>query len=490
MESVLKNFKNMPVLVIGDMMLDRYVYGEVNRISPEAPVPVLKKTKETSMLGGCGNVLANLVGLGAKPSCVAVIGQDGAGTAIKDLFDKDGIETKYLILDSTRPSNGKTRFVSGQQQIVRLDEEDARPVEEQAQKEIIEATEKLLPDMKAVILSDYGKGVLTGAVLQAVISTAQKYKVPVFVDPKGQDFSKYKGADFITPNKKELAEATYFKALDTDEDIEAAAQKIIEQCGIGCVVATRSEKGISVMQKGQMQAIHIPTAVREVYDVSGAGDTVIATLAVAIAAGADIESAARLANKAGGFVVGKRGTAAITLKELQGHHAADRILNAGLYSRANAKAQIARWKKEGLKVGFTNGCFDIIHHGHVSYLNQTKQHCDRLILGLNHDKSVKILKGESRPINDENARASVIGALGSVDMVVLFGAEEREQDNTPCEIIDDLRPDIIFKGGDYTIDQLPEAKVAMAYGGEAMVLSNFEGFSTTNIIAKSKGEAA
>lgn len=477
------------IMVVGDLMLDRFVYGDVERISPESPVPVVKVSEEKSMLGGAGNVSANLAALGFTPVIVALIGDDAQGREVIDIARSHKADI-HIVSDDTRPTTIKTRFLARHQHMLRTDVEKTHPASPAVEKSLIAAVEKGMKDVRAVVLSDYGKGVLTNAVIAATIAAARKQGVPVLVDPKGLDYTIYRGADYVTPNRKELSEATGGAPLKTDEEIVAAAASLSAKAGIGCVVATRSEDGMSVIRDGKALT-HLRAQVREVFDVSGAGDTVIAVLAAMLAGGAGIEDAARMANFAAGIAVSKVGTTPVYLDELRGLLSANSLSGrqARLAATSDARAQIAAWQAQGLKVGFTNGCFDIIHKGHVNYLEQARSHCDRLVLALNSDASVRILKGPTRPINDEDARAAVIGSLSSVDLVVLFGAQKAGEDNTPCALIDSLRPDIFFKGGDYTIDQLPEAKIVHGYGGEVAIMGLEDGFSTTNIIAKSADKA-
>lgn len=491
-KDLINNIQNTSILLVGDIMLDSYIYGDVSRISPEGPIPILSAKRQNIMLGGAGNVFANLKALGAKVSIISRIGQDDTAHAIKAHIHAKGEGTDYLIEDETHPTTLKTRYISQNQQLLRVDQEIIAPLSAAQEKAALKNVENLLPTTHILILSDYGKGVLSPSFIQSLIKMAIANKVRVVVDPKGNDFSIYRGANFITPNRKELSEALGGAATKTNQEIEQAGQRIIKECNIETVIATRSEDGMSVLSKNA-PPLHLKTNVQEVYDVSGAGDTVVAVLGATLAAGGDIKDAARLANIAGGLAVAKLGTAIISAAELslvvqnetlpQGHI-------ANIYKdESAARTQIEQWQAQGLRVGFTNGCFDILHYGHVNYLNQARQKCERLVLGLNHDSSVKILKGEGRPINDEMARATVMAALGAVDMVVFFGATQEGQDNTPCGILDILRPDIIMKGGDYTIDQLPEAQVVLAYGGEVDIMPLYEGYSTTNIIEKSKKSA-
>lgn len=498
--------KETAVLVVGDIMLDRFVYGSVERISPESPVPVLSVTREDSMLGGAGNALANIVGLGAKGYVLSVIGDDDDGQMIKQKAEKLGLDISGLVVDHTRPTTVKTRYLSGHQQILRTDFEKKTKIPDALAQEVIKKARSLIQNVQAVILSDYGKGFLRRDVIAAIIDIAKTENVPVIVDPKGQDFSIYKGASAITPNKKELSEATKAHPVDTNEDIIEAAHEIMNTCDIQTIIATRSKDGISIVQKNE-KPVHLRTENIEVFDVSGAGDTVIATIAAALAAGANMVEAAALANIAGSIVVAKVGTAPIRVQELirtlHNDHgdimtgytgtnslSTDRTRMAAILGAEDAAEQIKRWKARGLKVGFTNGCFDILHYGHVSYLNNTRDYCDRLVVGLNKDSSVKILKGSKRPVHDENSRATVLGALGCVDMVVLFGAEKEGDDNTAISLLDTIRPDIYFKGGDYTEDQIPEAPTIRSYGGEVNIMPVYEGHSTTGSIKKMKSEAA
>lgn len=489
--NTLKDIEGTRILVIGDLMLDTFVYGDVERISPESPVPVLTVSREDTMLGGAGNVVSSLAALKAKPILFSVIGDDAKGEEVLAIAKSLGADTSGIAVDPTRPTILKTRYLARSQQVLRTDIEKTHLIEAGVESKILAGIQKALKQAKAIVLSDYGKGMLTRELLQKTIQMAAAAGIPVLVDPKGADFSIYRGADIVTPNRKELGEAAGFKNLRDDEDIIAAAKKIIRDCGIKCVVATRSEDGMTIVPSVGA-ATHLKAQAREVFDVSGAGDTVIATLAAALGAGADIADAARLGNIAGGIAVSKVGTTPVRSAEivevLEGGRDGG-SLQAPIADWTQAGEQIRKWKAQGLKVGMTGGCFDIIHYGHVNYLNEARRKCDRLVLALNHDASVKILKGPSRPVNDQTARATVIGALASVDMVVFFGASSAGEDNTPVAIVTALKPDIFFKGGDYTVDQLPEAKPVLADGGEVLIMKMHEGYSTTNIIEKSRQSA-
>lgn len=512
LQKILTDMKSAPVLVVGDIMLDRFVYGRVDRISPESPVPVLAVKNEEQMLGGAGNALANLAGLNVPAKIVAVTGDDDEGDQVKEAIAKLGFSDQHIIMDSSRPTTVKSRFLAGHQQLLRTDYEQKSSLNSEIAEQVKAAINDAISDVKAVIISDYGKGLLGSDILKALIDAANAAAIPVIVDPKGQDFSIYKGVTAVTPNKKELSDATKGQPTGSDEEVEAAAKQIINECGIQSVIATRSADGMSVIQKDQGPT-HLRTIDIEVFDVSGAGDTVIATIAAAMAAGGSLVEAASLANIAGSIVVTKVGTAPIRAQELtdaldsdQGdaltqvktqtsEDRADRTRKGDIFGHDDqawneAAEIIRRWKARGLKVGFTNGCFDILHYGHVSYLNNTRDHCDRLVLGMNTDSAVRILKGPERPVHDEQSRAAVLAALGSVDMVVMFGAREEGDDNTANALLELLKPDVYFKGGDYTEDQIPETPTVKAYGGEVNVMPVYDGHSTTNSIAKMRDEAA
>ncbi len=497
LKQIIRSMESIPILVIGDIMLDQFIYGTVERISPESPVPVLSIQRQDEMLGGAGNAVGNLAGLEASPFIISVVGDDESGDHIRQQLKTRDIDDSYLVVEENRPTTVKTRYLAGHQQLLRTDFEDKKQINDSTAQTILKHAQKLILQVKAVILSDYGKGVLSRDVIAEIISLAKAANVPVIVDPKGQDFSIYQGATAITPNKKELSDATFGHAVSNDFEVVGAANQILETCGVEAVIATRSKDGMSVIEKGK-KPCHLRSADIDVYDVSGAGDSVIATIGASLAVGADLQEAASLANLAGSIVVTKVGTAPIRLSELSDaidNDLGDILINNRSQSKKflrqadcvdweAAAERIKRWKAKGLKVGFTNGCFDVLHSGHVRYLDQARELCDRLVLGLNSDSSVKILKGASRPIHDENSRADVLGALSSVDLVVLFGAKEEGDDNTAIELLKTIKPDLYFKGGDYTIDQIPEAPTVMGYGGTVKVMSVFEGHSTTNSVAR------
>ncbi len=468
------------VLCVGDIMLDRFVTGDVERISPEAPIPVLRITSETTMLGGAGNVVRNITTLGGKVRFVSVLGDDDAGREVADMVNTyNGVEAD-LLSDPDRETAIKTRFLAGNQQMLRADKETVSDISADRADQVLDTVEREIPSCGALMLSDYGKGVLTNTVLQRLIAIARNAGVPVIVDPKGTDYTCYRGATLVTPNRKELEQATGMKTASPD-DVIAAARYLIETAGIETVLATRSADGMSLVSAVHVD--HLPAEAREVFDVSGAGDTVAATMSAALSTGADMKDAAALANTAAGIVVGKFGTATVYMAELIAslHHQSVSEAEAKVQTDHETAERIAVWQRQGLKVGFTNGCFDLLHPGHLSLLNQAKAACDRLIVGLNTDASVKRLKGPNRPLQSESARAQVLASLTTVDAVVLF------DDETPLRLIEMFLPDILVKGADYTEDTVVGAGVVKQNGGRVVLAKLADGFSTTATVDRITG---
>lgn len=462
------------VLVVGDVMLDRFVTGLVDRISPEAPVPVLKSERESTMLGGAGNVLRNLAALGVATVFIGVVGDDGAGEEVRALMEEmAGTNGSHLLVEAGRPTTTKVRYLAGSHQLLRVDRECAASLAEAPFASLIALAEAALPKIDVLILSDYGKGVLSPVTVSTLITTARRIGRTVVVDPKSRDFTVYRGANLITPNRRELSEATGLQT-NTDAEVVAACHQVITTCAIDGVLATRSELGMTlVLQAGEV--FHLPAEVREVYDVSGAGDTVIAVLGAALAARMIPLDAARLANVAAGIVVGKVGTAVVRPDELVHALHIARLMQAEakIVSLETVTEQVAVWRRSRLRIGFTNGCFDLLHPGHVSLLRQARATCDRLIAGLNSDASVKRLKGDGRPIQDEMSRAAVLASLADIDRIVVF------TEDTPLKLIDAIRPDVLVKGADHTRETVVGAEIVERYGGRILLAQLVPGHSTT-----------
>jgi D-beta-D-heptose 7-phosphate kinase / D-beta-D-heptose 1-phosphate adenosyltransferase len=465
------------VAVVGDVMLDRFIYGDVERISPEAPIPVLHINRTSAMLGGAGNVAANVASLGARVVLVGLVGEDEAGAVVRQLVTDLHNAKAMLVSHNDRPTVVKTRVVARHQQVIRLDSELIGPPSLEEARAIRSALEDALDEADVVLLSDYGKGVLMGEMAEKAISVARDAGKLVIVDPKGRDYSRYRGASFITPNLRELHDATGLP-LDTDNDVVLASRALIREHAIGAVIATRGEQGMSLVT--EMSAIHVPTVARAVFDVSGAGDTVVATVACGLSVGMLPEEAARLANTAAGIVVGKVGTSQVMPNELAAalRHQELGPTNAKIVLAEEAVAYKRLWQSQNLNVGFTNGCFDLLHPGHLSLLNQARGACDRLVVAINSDDSVRRLKGPTRPIQTELARAAVLACLDMVDLVVIFS------DATPIALIEALRPDLLVKGADYTLDNVVGADIVQSHGGKVLLAELEQGFSTTDMIAK------
>src|ERR1700675_176234 len=472
------------VLCVGDLMLDEFVYGEVSRISPEAPAPVIAVQRSETNVGGAGNVARNIASLGARCIFVGLIGEDEAGMRLKAaLSQESGIES-VLVCDSGRPTTRKVRFVSEHfsTHMLRADWELAQPASVDIEQKLIDAILPLLSRADIVLLSDYAKGVLTARVIRNTIDAARKLGKRVIVDPKSANFAIYRGATLLTPNRKEFAEATRSRA-DTQASIAAAAQDAMQLADCEAVLVTQSELGMTLVPRNG-EAVHVPAHPVKVRDVSGAGDTVAAVLAVTLAAGADWETALRAANAAAAVAVAKKGTAIVTSAELRRRilphaflAAEEKIIAAG----GDLDAHLSAWRKQGLRIGFTNGCFDILHPRHVKVLTAARGACDRLIVGLNSDASAKRLKGERRPVQDERARAEVLAALEAVDLVAMF------EEDTPIGLITKVRPSVLVKGGDYTREQVVGFEIVEACGGEGVLVDILPGHSTTSLVDRARG---
>ena len=480
------DFSGLTVLVLGDLMLDCWIYGQVERISPEAPIPVLRIEPERQRwtLGAACNVAENVAALGARAILIGVTGEDAARDQIarlaRDIGGEAGRLVPYLIAEPDRSTTVKTRYIAHGQQLLRADLESTTPLAESTEDAVLAIFRRHLAEADVVILSDYAKGVLSDRVLQGAIGAAEAAGIPVAADPKHADFSRYRGVTVLKPNRHELRRATGIDCHD-DATTEAAGRSALAAASAKAIIVTRGEQGLSVVT-ADGPALHLPTQARRVFDVSGAGDTVIATLAVALASGAGLGDAARLANVAAGIVVAKPGTATVSRDELAEALHVDDLLatDRKVMVLDQALAQIAEWRARGLKIGFTNGCFDLIHPGHVALLNGARATCDRLVVGLNTDASIKRLKGPKRPVQNEGARATVMASLANVDLVVPFA------EDTPIRLIEAICPDVLIKGADYTVDQVVGAAFVQAHGGRVALVPLEQGQSTTRTIARIK----
>lgn len=468
MKVTLPDFQKAVVLVVGDVMLDRYWHGPTSRISPEAPVPVVKVTEIEERPGGAANVAMNIASLGANSRLVGLTGIDDAARALTERLNEVNVRCDFVGLP-THPTITKLRVLSRNQQLLRLDfEEGFSDVDPQP---MLERIEQALPHIGALVLSDYAKGAL--AHVEEMIALARKSGVPVLIDPKGTDFARYRGATLLTPNMSEF-EAVVGKCTD-NADIEEKGLKVIRDFDLQALLITRSEQGMSLLRQG-MPALHLPTLAQEVFDVTGAGDTVIGVLATSLAAGKTLDESCALANAAAGVVVGKIGTSTVSPVELENAVRGRSENGFGVMTENELHQAVAAARQRGEKVVMTNGCFDILHAGHVSYLANARKLGDRLIVAVNSDASTKRLKGESRPVNPLDQRMIVLGALGAVDWVVPF------EEDTPQRLIAAVLPDILVKGGDYRPEDIAGSEEVWAAGGEVKVLNFEDGISTTNII--------
>ncbi len=472
------DFANCTVLVIGDVMLDRYFWGDVGRISPESPVPVVRVNEKTLTLGGAGNVAKNLKGLNCKQILLGVKGDDSNGASLQDILKKERIKNVLIPLKS-HPTTTKTRILGQNQQLLLLDEENSKEIPKKILKELLDNFDKALPEADVVIISDYGKGIFNFDAVQHIIKRCRSKKVATFVDPKGVSWERYSGATCVTPNTAELNLIAPFPE-DDETILESQAGKVIAKYDLDYMLVTRGPKGIALFRNGR-PAIHIATHAREVYDVSGAGDTVIASLSAAFGSGLKMSEAAALANIAGGIVIGKVGTQPILESELKQALWSKTIDGVNkIVSKDQARDLIAGWQRNGQRIVFTNGCFDILHIGHIKLLHAAADQGDKLVIGLNSDLSVKKLKGDSRPIVPEAERAALLSSITGVDLVVFF------QEETPVELIRSFKPDIIVKGGDYTPAQVVGHEIVEQAGGKVVIVPLIDGVSTTKVIESIK----
>ncbi len=481
MKSKFKHFfdsqKRPKVLVVGDLILDEYIWGSVNRVSPEAPVPILESKSENMALGGAANVANNLVALGCEVYLVGAIGQDEKGDRLLKLIQDRGIKTEGIYRFVHRPTTSKIRVIAHNQQILRIDKEDNRPITAETEKKFISFINKTLPEMDGAICSDYLKGVLTPKILNAVMHRAKNSKKLVIIDPKQTDFSAYQGATIITPNLKEVEAASPIK-INNDADLERSAEYLIGLAKCEALLITRGKDGMTLFQS-KKDPVNIETVAKEVYDVTGAGDTVISVFGAAIFSNFEYDEAARLANMAASIVVGKVGTAAVSLKELNEFLEEEMLRTSKtILERDDLKKLASQAKSTGKTIVFTNGCFDLIHGGHIEFLQKAKSLGDILVVGLNSDSSVRGLKGEERPIKRQEERGNILSALKYVDYISIF------DEDTPEELIREVRPDILVKGDDYSIDEVVGREIVEGYGARVQLIPIVKGLSTTNIVKK------
>ena len=479
MEVVANGFGHPKVLVVGDLMLDKYVWGEVERISPEAPVPVLRTARRSEQPGGAANVAMNLAGLGAQVTVVGFGGGDDDQDVLESLLREAGVKCSIVACQGV-PTTSKLRVLAGHQQLLRMDSEPKRADFNGAADSLIRCATENLPGASVVVLSDYAKGVLSERVCRSIIDEARRLRVPVVVDPKGRDFGRYHGATTICPNARELAAATGESASDL-KWLLAAGQSMVAALNLQYMLVTLSEKGITILRQDSRR--HVPAAARQVFDVSGAGDTVVAVVAAAVGAGVSIEAAVRLANAAAGVVISKVGTVPIQREELLG--ALGQEFQPGSDEKVmpmeGLLTRVAGWRSQGSQIVFTNGCFDLLHMGHITLLEKARRMGDRLIVAVNSDRSVRMLKGPGRPLVREQDRARIVAALAAVDAVIVF------DDATPLRLVEALRPDVLVKGGDYTENNVVGAGEVRGWGGRLELVPLVAGCSTSRLIARSGG---
>lgn len=466
------------VLIVGDLILDRYVVGDVSRISPEAPIPILAAGREDDRLGGAGNVAANLRAMEADVTIVGAFGDDGLGRHGRELFERIGVDASGCVIDPSRPTTVKTRLVSGVQQMLRVDWERAAPCEGDVEQQLIDSTLERVGGAQAVILSDYGKGVLTTRVLSELIAACRAAGVPVLVDPKGSDYARYAGATLLTPNRKE-AEQALGRRFTTLDEVPAGALELKAQAQLDMSVITLGADGIYFVESDGRSG-RVPTVARAVFDVTGAGDTVISHLALGLGAGWSLGEAVTLANNAAGIVVGRRGAASVTRSEVRAALGADPTHVGKVLAPDQLDGLVAEWRSEGRRIAFTNGCFDVLHAGHVRYLRYARSKGDRLIVGVNDDGSVRRLKGPSRPVNGIADRLEVLAALEMVDAVVPFG------EDTPKELIERITPHALIKGEDWADKGVVGREWVEGHGGQVHLAPLLEGRSTTSILERVK----
>jgi D-beta-D-heptose 7-phosphate kinase/D-beta-D-heptose 1-phosphate adenosyltransferase len=471
---VIDRLAEAKVLVVGDVLLDRFVEGHVTRISREAPVPVFKPAASRARLGGASNVAANILAYGGAVTLVGLTGDDDAAAELAGLCTGFHRLTSHLVAEPGRQTTVKTRYLSNWRQLFCVDAEDTRPAAAETRSRIAAAATAAFPDMDVLVISDYARGALDDETIAILISGARKAGKPVVVDPRRGDAAAFAGASLITPNVEEMARFAGIQ-VDSNDSAEAACAAVLAKAAVDAILLTRGAGGMTLAERGQ-QALHVDAETRRVFDVTGAGDTVVATVAAALAIGSPLADAVRLANTAAGIAVTKPGTAVVLPLELR--QALGELRSEGTHSHAEAAEHIALWKELGLTVGFTNGCFDLLHRGHLHSLEQAARRVDRLVVGVNADASARRLKGPDRPVQDAITRAAVLGSLRFVDLVVIF------EEDTPEDLIRTLKPDMLFKGADYAGREVPGAAFVMESGGKVELLPLLEGYSTSGTVER------
>jgi D-beta-D-heptose 7-phosphate kinase/D-beta-D-heptose 1-phosphate adenosyltransferase len=470
--------KRPKVLVVGDLMLDRYSWCEVERVSPEAPIPVLDIRREEAFPGGASNVAVKCRELDCPSAVVGVVGSDPEGETLVSLLSRSGVDTSGILRVSNRPTTTKHRFFARTQQAIRADRELRTPVCSTTRESLSRILEEQIPNAQVVVVSDYGKGLLTNRMLADLFTGAKSRGIPVIVDPKGSDYGRYRGADVITPNTKEAKAAAGLDGPESDELLRECAKRIFAATGAPWLVITRSEKGMTVYSADGRE-MSFPSRRREVYDVTGAGDAVAATFAAALGSGLNPMEAAPLAIVTAGLTVAQVGVGRVTRDDVMSAVYGGLVSSAEkIMSRDRLYEHVERRRAAGAKIVFTNGCFDLLHVGHIKMLERAREFGDLLVVAINTDASVRRLKGPSRPIINESARASVIASLSQVDFVTLF------DEDTPLELIGRIRPDVLVKGGDYTIKTVVGAEDVLGWGGRVEVIQLVEGFSTSDIVER------
>jgi D-beta-D-heptose 7-phosphate kinase/D-beta-D-heptose 1-phosphate adenosyltransferase len=476
-ENFLSRIGQIKALVIGDLMLDEYLWGKTERISPEAPVQVVDISREDLRLGGAGNVINNLMTLGCQVHVAGVLGDDADGRLLRRLLEEKSVGIQGVLMSPDRTTSRKTRILASNQQMLRIDRESQNPISPEMEVRLADHVRSVAEDFQVILVSDYLKGVLTEGLLKEIVAIGREKGIPVVIDPKGSDFRKYRGATLLTPNRKEAQTASHIAIVD-EATLLQAGRSLAEALDLEALVLTRSEEGMTLFPRDG-EEIHLPTEAREVYDVSGAGDTVLAMMGLGLAGELSLEEAARLANVAAGIVVGKVGTSTVSpgeILEVIGRRHQDTDLK--IKDREVLAGILETEREKGRTVVFTNGCFDLLHVGHVKYLQKARRLGDLLVLGLNSDESIRRLKGPRRPLINQDERAHILAALDCIDYLVIF------DEDTPLELIEALRPKILVKGGDYSPEGVVGKDLVESFGGRVELIQFVDGKSTTNIIEK------